>query len=709
MPLTDDVKTAVRSLFRSKATTAIAIVVLGLAIGANSSMFSLVNTLVLRPLAVPEPDRLTLVLRNDQENHDYRLISYPDYVDLRAGLQTFENLTAHNISMVGIGEGADVRRGFVDIVSSNYFDTFAAPLAYGRSFSIEEELPGAEIPVAIVSYRGWQRLGGTEDVLDSTLVVNGVATTIIGVARKGFSGTSALLAPELYVPLGMQARLSDSLSGGNRRSMSLRDNLQLMLIGRLRDGVSRAAANSDLARVSAGLSEEYPASNEHIVYEAHPPSRISVSTSPQEDDELAVVGIILMAMSLIVLLIAGFNLAALQDARNLSRRRELGVRLALGSGRIQLVRRLVVEALLLSLGGAILGLGISMVAPRLLAASLAHIAPFDIFLDGSLDWRILVATLSFSVLASLFVGLLPAIRASRADLVSDLKAGNEKSGKGRSKFGFSRGDLPVLFQLALSMVLLVSAGLFLKSAIQGLNIDPGFEVNRQVIMEVDPALAGYDEVQTRSVQRRMRERLRSVPGVREVALAGTTPFGISSRGGRAIDADLPLLETDAQGDRPGRGVALYTVSDGYFDVLEIPLLAGREFRDNETQQVGIIDELLAEQLFGEDNPIGRRVALVNSSFLDEAVEVVGVVATIRDSIFEQERNAHLYLPSSRFIVYNTQLHIATTAVPTSDLVGSLRGAAREVDEALPILDLRVPRQLLCPVWRQLLWPVSAAG
>lgn len=680
--ISTDFRHGVRSLLRTPGSAILAVLILGVGIGANSAMFSVINTLVLKPIAVPEPEQIQLVLRHETERRNYNSVSYPDYVDLRDGLQSFEHLAAHSLAMVGVGEGRETRRGFVDIVSANYFDMFGVVPAHGRWFTAAEEAPGALSPVAVLGYRTWQRLGGDPAVIGERIVVNGLPVTVVGVTPRSFSGTSSLLAPELYMPLGMFERLNNSLAGGSTRSLLERDNGQLLLLGRLRDGVTVEQAESDLVRVSSALAAEYPATNEHVVFEPHTPSRVSVSTSPQEDDELAVLSILLLAMSSIVLLVAGFNLAALQDARNLRRRRELGVRLALGAGRLRLVRQLVCEALALALAGSVVGLAIGAVAPRLLAGSLAAIAPFDIFLDGTIDWRIALATVAFAFLGALVVGLLPALRAARSDVVSDLKEGRETAA-GPRRFAWSRGDLPVLGQIALSTVLLVCAGLFVKSAMRGANVDPGFEVQRQALMEVDPSLAGYEEARTREVQNLLRGRLTQVPGVRSTAIAGSAPFGMTSYGAGVFDADAPR----PQGDERGQGAALYTVSDDYFSTLGISLLAGREFRAVEPVPVAIVDAKLARDLFGSENVVGRRIALENSDRLAGPAEVVGVVAGIRDSLFDREPQRHIYLPSSRHTIYNTQVHVATDRVPDAAMLSSLRNAAREVDPSLPVLAL----------------------
>lgn len=680
--MSQDLRTALRNLLRSPGRSLISVLVLGLAIGANSSMFSLVDTMLLSPLPIPEPEEITLVLQNDAEERNYGSISYPDYVDLRDSLRTFDGLAAHNLSMVAVGEGAQAQRGFVDIVSSNYFDTFEAPLARGRAFTAEEERRAGEW-VAILSYQGWRRRGGTDDIVGSRIMINGTPTTIVGVAPRGFSGTSALLSPEIYMPLGLAAALGDSLGAAQSTTeLDDRRNQQLLLVGRRSADASPALVSQDLERVSALLAEAHPGTNESLRFEAHAPSRISISTSPQQDDEIGIISTLLLSMSFIVLLVAGINLAALQDASNLARRREISTRLALGAEAARVVRWLLFETLLLALGGAVLGLAVATTVPRLLQESLARMAPFDVHLGSSVDWRIVVATLAFAVLASLLVGLLPALRAARADLVSDLKQTGEAPPSRRRRFGLARGDLPVAAQIAFSTVLLVCAGLFVLSTVRGSKVDPGFDTERQIIAEVDPGLAGYDPVQTAAAQERLRLAVAGLPDVRQVAFAGTTPFGMSSSGVGVASAEAAV---GSDGQVETRAATFYAVSDEYFSTLEIPVVAGREFRASEPNPVAILDELMAERLFGRENALGRRIVLPDSSRLEGSAEVVGVVATVRDRLFTSEPQAHVYLPTARTPVTNTQMHIATRRAPDATLVSDVRSTLRQADAQVPVL------------------------
>ena len=683
LPPWNDFKLALRTLRRTPATSVLAVVVLALGIGTNSAMLSLVNTLVLRPLPVHEPDRLTGVLQRDSETNNYTSVSYPNLVDLRESARAFESITGHSMGMVGIGEGSSTRRSFVSVVASNYFETFGVQPVVGRFFLPEEETPGSRIPVTVLGYRQWQRMGGSEDVLGEQIRVNGELLTVVGVAPRNFAGTSVLLAPEMFVPLGLQEKMVNDFMDDGRRGLEDRANGQLFLVGRLGDGVARDAANTDLARLSAALEAEYPGINEHQVFEAHELSRVSISTSPSTDDGVAALSTLLMAMALVVLLVAGLNLATVQGARMIARRHELAVRVAVGSGRYRLVRQLIAECLVLALGGAALGLVIAWIIPRALAASIGRLMPFELMLSGELDWRVILGTLGFSLVATLFVGLMPALRASRDDLTDDLKEGVKDTGD-RKRFGvFSRNDLPVVFELALSLVLLVSAGLFVRAALQSADLEPGFSLDQSVLLEIDPSLIGYEEDRGRDVATRLQHRLSEMPRVGDVAVAATVPFGMVSLGKRVVDLAAPEPEAD---ELPGVSARYNIVTGEYFSVLDIPLIQGRTFRPQEAGEVVVVDQLLAERLWPGETAVGRRVRFANDEDDEVGAEVIGVVGTVRESVFDRDDRPHVYEPFHQAYSANMHLHLQVSgAANDPQLLQSIRSAVGEVDEALPLL------------------------
>ncbi|HVS62827.1 MAG TPA: ABC transporter permease [Thermoanaerobaculia bacterium] len=686
--LLHEIRLALRNLRKSPGTTALAIAVLALGIGGNSAMFSIANSLLFRPFEFSEPERVVSVVDRDTESGRYRGVSYPNYLDLREATTSFEQLAVHTLAMAGLTEGEETRRTFVSLVSANYFDTFGVQPYRGRLLRPAEEASGAR--VAVLSHGLYERRGRGEDVIGETVRLNGLPYTVVGVAPPGFGGTSVLFSPDLWVPIDSHEALQNDFETDAGRSIHDRGNHSLIVFGRLRDGVDAESANADLERIALALASSDPAENEHHTFAAHPMSRVSVSTSPQTDDEMSMLSALLLSMATVLLLVAGLNLATLQGARGLARRREIAVRFALGGGRLSIIRQLMVESLLLALAAGVLGLGVGWMVPRLLVASIERFSPFQLMLRADPDWRVVAATLGFCVLAALFVGLLPAWRASRPDLAADLAEKIEGGGARRGRW-LARSDLPVLFEIALSMVLLVSAGLFLRGAFAASHLDPGFELDRQAVAEIDSSLLGYEEEQGKDLLARIEERLGRIPGVRSVGSAGIVPFGMVSLGKAVAPSEAGADPEDEQ-----RVAAAYNVAGpGYFETMDIPLLRGRAFRESEGSEVAVIDEVLAHELWPDAEAIGRHLRILGDEQgeLDE-IEVVGVVASIRDSVFDSEPGGHLWLSNDRQYMSNAHLHLLFDTEPDAALLGQIRAAIREVDGKLPVLALRSMRDHL---------------
>lgn len=680
-----EIRFALRNLRKSPGTTLLAVVVLALGIGGNAAMFNIANSLLFKPPAFPEPDRLMSVVSRDTETGNYRGVSYPNYADLRAAATSFESLALHNMAMAGITEGQETRRAFVAMVSADYFEAFRVQPYRGRFLRPDEEASSAR--VAVISHGLFERRGSAGDAIGGTLVLNGLAYTVVGVAPPGFGGTSILFSPDLWVPVDSTEALASDFELDAGRTIHDRAHRAFILFGRLRDGVDREQANADVARVAAALESSFPEVNEHQTFAVHPMSRISVSTSPQTDDEMSTLSILLLSMATVLLLVAGLNLTTLQSARGVARRREIAVRFALGCGRLAIVRQLLVESLLVALAAGVLGLGVAWAVPRLLLASMERFMPFQLMLRADLDWRVVAATVGFCVLAALFVGLMPALRASRPALVADLAEKIEGRGARRGRW-LGRADLPVLCEIALSMVLLVAAGLFLKGALSAAGIDPGFELDRQAIAEIDSGLVGYDEARGRELIVRLEERLTALPGVRSVGSAGTVPFGMVNLG-----ESVAPSEAGAEPERDQRVGARFNVAGpGYFETMEIPVLRGRAFRPTEEGSVAVIDERLAERLWPEVDAVGRHLRVLSdeSGKLGE-VEVIGVVRSIRNSVFDRQEEPQMWLSNRRQHMANAHLHVRFEAPPDAATLGQVRAAIREVDAGLPVLELRSMR------------------
>jgi predicted permease len=683
--LLHEVRLALRNLRKSPGTTALAVVVLAMGIGGTSAMSNIASALLFKPYAFPQPERVTSVVSRHVENGRSRGFSYSEYLELKAASTSFAGLAAHTQTLASITEGDETRRSFVEMVSSSYFDTFSVEPVAGRFLRPDEEVSRAR--VAVLSHGYAKRRGRPEDQVGRSITLNGTPYIVVGVAPPGFGGTSILFSPDLWVPLDSSEALRSGYEAGAGRSIHDPANRAWILFGRLREGVDRESASADTARIAAALAASSPDPEGRHTIEVRPMSRISGSWSPETDAAMATLSALLVSLATVLLLVAGLNLATLQGARGLARRREIAVRFALGSGRWSVIRQLLVESLLLALVAGVLGLGVGWAVPRLLLSSAAPFAPFQLMLNAELDWRVVAATASFCALAAVFVGLVPALRASRPDLVADLAEKTEGGGARRGSW-LARADLPVLLEIALSMVLLVAAGLFLKGAFRAAHVDHGFELDRQAIVEIDTQLIGYEGARRKDLLARLEQRLLVIPGVRSVSSAGTVPFGMID----LITAVAPA-EAGAQPEDAQRVVTSYNVAGpAYFETMGIPLLRGRTFRASEGPDVAVVDELLARRLWPDGEALGRRLRIHGDEENGPGeLEVVGVVGTIRDTLFEADRTPHLWLPDDRRSLPTAHLHLRFDREPDAAALGQVRAAIREVDGKLPVLALRTMR------------------
>ena len=347
-----DLRYGVRMLLKQPGFSATAIIVLALGIGANSAIFSIINAMLLKPLSIHRPGELVGVyVERTIAPGGYRPFSYPDFQDLREQAAAFTNLAAHNLTLVGVGDGEATRRVWADAVTADYFETFGVPLALGRAFTAAEERPGANLPVAIVSHDYWVREARRPDILGETILVNAEPLTIVGVTAAGFTGSSVLFRPEVWLPLGLYGTVATDIGSTPGGSLGARDNYTLMVKGRLGPGHSVESVAPELEAVAARLSRAYPATNEDWTLRAAPLPRLFMSTRPTTDGQFAALSALVLGMAGVVLLIACLNLANMLLARGASRRREMAIRLSLGSGRGRVVRQLLTEGFVLSVCG----------------------------------------------------------------------------------------------------------------------------------------------------------------------------------------------------------------------------------------------------------------------------------------------------------------------------------------------------------------------
>ena len=689
-----DLKHAFRALAARPAFALTATAVLAIGIGSNTAIFSLVNAFLFKPLAIQKPEELVGCFSRNTKRPDYRAFSYPNYVDLRAHNAVFTSLAAHNLAMVGLTEGERTRRVFADIVTANYFGTLGAPIHRGRAFAEEEEKPGARLPVAIVSYSFWRRRGADAEILGKSLRINGQLFTIVGIAAEGFSGTTAILSPDLYLPLGMYESLINDFEGHNR-TLASRDQHALILIGRLRPRMSLSTADAQLAPVAARLEQAYPSENKDQTFIVHPLSRLGVSTSPGNDNELLVPAALLLSMAAVVLLIASLNVANMMLARGAARRKEIAVRLALGGGRRDILRQLLVEGLVLALPGAIAGLAVASWSTSLLMRSMSGLLPIDLIYQSAPDFRVLSATILFCLLSTGIFALWPAFNLSRPDLVTDLKDGDHDLSAGKPARLFSRRNLLVVAQVSLSLMLLTAAGLFLRSAQRAAGISPGFRMDGIVLAEVDASLAGYDQTRGEQLYRLLLERVRAVPGVRDAAIGATVPFGMVSLG-RTLEKPGDPHPSPAPAN-----CRFNMASDRYFETLGIRLLAGRSFAAfdaGSTERVVILDQAAAKRLWPDGSALGRRVRMnLDDRAKPVEAEVVGIVGTVKNNIIGRSAEPQVYAAFGQEYQADVHLHIAIAGqggAAQERILEAVRKEIRAVDPRLPVLALRTMRDHL---------------
>jgi putative ABC transport system permease protein len=684
--LWQDLRFGARLLRKQPGFTFIAALTLALGVGVNTAIFSAVSSLLLRPSPYAQPERLAIVFTGaEQQPRVYDDFSYLNYLDYRDRNQSFGGLIAYRMTSAAIsntsGGGAD-RAEVVwgETVSGNYFDVLGAPPALGRGFRPEEDRTPNTHPVVVLGHGLWRRrFNADPTIVGRSVYLNGHPFTVIGVAPERFTGTKFALRMEFWVPLMMRARMNINDAWRTDRS---RQSLGLM--GRLKPGVTIAQAEADLSLIARELEKSYPQANEGRkvqvvteregrVNEAFPVMRLSSLLA------LAVVGL--------VLLIACVNVANLLLARGAARAREIGVRLSLGAGRGRIVRQLLTEGLLLSLMGGALGLLLAYWSADLLNATIPPM-PYLVDLNFAPDRLTLFWATGVSLLTSVIFGLAPALSASRADLVAVVKgAGGSGSGARR----LSLRNLLVMAQLAVSVVVLVCAGLFLRSLRNAQTSDLGFNVENLVSMQLDPELLGYNVEEGKRFYAELARRVASLPGVSSAAVAHILP--LSDNGW----STGPLIKEGEAPPPPNQGLYVNYSSVGvrYFETLGTRLLMGRDFTEHDgadATQVVIVNQELARRLYGgAESAIGKRFYLADSS--RSPYEIVGVAADGKYRNLYEDPRPYMFLPHQQYYISQATLTArAQSSGALQSVVEGMRREAQRLDPRLPVFDVRMAEQ-----------------
>jgi predicted permease len=711
----NDLKFAIRQFRKAPGFTVAAVTVLALGIGANSAVFGLVHALLFRSPGYAKPAEVVQLFSQDKKNpQSFRSFSYPTYRDIREQNAVFTDTMAYNLAMVGIGEKGDTRRVYASVVSSNYFSVLGVAPVQGRAFLPEEEAPGRNADVAIVSHGYWKRNGSNPALLGSQMVINGRRFSIVGVLPEGFTGTMHIFGSEVWLPLSVYDQVANEFHAADASSFGDRAARQLNVVGRLKPGLSAASAAPGLTRLAANLEQAFPVEQKDQTFIASSLPRFDNSARPSDDDAaLANFGTLVIGMAAVVLVVACLNLAAMLLARGAARRKEIAIRLAVGAGRARIVRQLLTEGLVLALLGGAVGLLLGLWSSDLLIASLGPLLPFDISWQSGPSITTLLATLGFCVLATLAFALAPALRLSRADAIEHLKQHPGEDVAGRRRKFLPRHPL-VAVQIGCSLALLTAAFLFIRGADKAASIDTGLQPGASFLVELDASLSGYEAPRARQLYRAVEERFGALPGVENASVSATVPFGMVGL--------ARLVERPGAADSLPLRVSFNTVGETYFSTVGLPLLRGRNFTSAESNAesgpaVAVIDDVLAKKLWPNEDALGQHLQFAGDRrgsgdiAPGQPIEVVGIVPTTRSAVFAKlQPGGAMYLPFARAFQNNAFFYVRfAPGQRESDSTRAelLRRTVREIDPALPVLSLRTFEQHLNSNLQ--LWMVRAAA
>lgn len=670
-------RNAVRLLFKTPGFTLVAICSLAIGIGATSAMFSFADGLLLRPLPVREADRVLNVSTVASAAFGTNIaVSYPDYRDFRDGNRTFESLLAAGFSSFGFSPNAKAlpKITYGMYVSGNFFRTLGVSPMLGRAFLDSEDQAIGRDAVAVLGHDFWKaQYGANRAVIGSSIWLNGVPFTIIGVAPKQFTGIDQILKPAVFVPLAM----SPTLGQGN--NLEKRDIRWLTVKGRLKPDATIAQADLDLRGIANRLQQMYPQSNRNQRVQVQSEFTFRLQQSPPNTALVAM----LFLLALCVLLVACANVTGLLLSRARARTREMAVRLAIGAGRGDLIRQLMLENLLLALAGGLAGIVIAYAG-----ASFFNSIPIptDIPLsyNVSVDRRVLLFTVAASLVSTFVFGLMPALQSTRLNLVSALKAADADSGGKPRLWG---RNLIVAGQVALSLLLLIVSAVLLQGFRDELVQGPGFRTDRLYLTSLDTGPVHYSGDQTSRFYRDLLEKTRQAPGVRSVALATSVPMlgGLS-------ESVVPEGYTMPRGEQAFTIFGAF-VSDGYFSTLDIPLVRGRDFRDSDradTPRVAVVNSFFANHYWPRQDAIGKRFHLNNAT--GPLVEIVGIAKNSKYFWIAEPPVDFLYLPYTQnngdAPIPALTLLTESAAPDSSGLAAVVREVVRGIDPNMPVHDER---------------------
>jgi predicted permease len=680
--LMQDVRYGLRTLAKSPGFTAIAILTLALGIGANTAIFSIVNTLLLRPMPVKDPQRIDVLAFQQKQGPIQILFSVADYRDLRTqNADVFSDLIGYQIGMDGLNVNGKADRILTTYVTGNYFTGLGIRPALGRLILPSEgEAPLAD-PVMVLSYAYWKtRFGGDPDVVGRKVSVDGHPVTIVGVAPESFSGTNPFFSVQGYLPMGMMF-----IEGFPSDLMTNRQNRILFVLGRLQPGKSLRQAQASLDVVSQRLAQAYPNDDKDLSIQAYPELRARPVPDPK--NAVLVVSTLFLSLAALVLLLACANVANILLVRATVRGREMAIRAALGAARSRLIRQLLTESLLLALAGGVAG----MLLGQLGSSAIASV-PIQLDVPShftfAFDWRVFSFAFGAALLTGLIVGIVPAVRASRGNLATILHEGGRSVAGGRQRFR----NVLVMAQVGGSLTLLIIAGLFTRSlaATQRLS-DLGFDPSHVLNLSMDPNEIGYNEQQGREFYKNLLSRVRALPGVASASIANSVPMGYYS--------NFEPVTIEGYEPPPGKSVPTLNynvISPDYLKTLGIALLRGRTFTDADDDKapyVAIVNEAMVKEYWPKLDPIGRRFKI--GSDQKHFIEVVGVAKDSRYQGLSGPINPYFYLPVVQHYAINSleTLQVHTAGAPGA-MIPEMERVIESLAPELPVFDVKTMTEAL---------------
>ena len=694
--LWQDIRYGARMLRKAPGFTAVAVLTLALGIGANTSIFSMVDWLMLRPLPVKDAGQLTYLVAQLKSGGYENGFSFPNYDDIRnQSTSVFSNVAGvQPFQMDGLNADGKTMQIWTNYVTGNFFEMLGIKPALGRFILPSEGKVAGADPVLVLSYSYWQaHFDEDPNVIGRKVAVNGQPVTIIGIAPKGFQGALAILDTQGYLPVSMAgttlAAKSDVLT--NRQ-----DEIGMILIGRLKPGENLLAAQPVLRVIAKRLSSQYPTIDKWSSMEAR--KLTAAPPSAGNSQPLPVIAGLFLFLAGMVLLLACVNVANLLLVRAGVRGREMAVRAALGAGRGRLMRQLFTESILLALLGCAGGIALGIGGSRALN-SLNLGTAIPVRLDFNFNWRVFSYAFAAALLTGIVVGFVPAIRASLGNLNEVLhEAGRTTTGR-RQRM---RSTL-VVAQVAGSLMLLIVAGLFVRSLRNVQHTNLGFDPSHVLNISMDPHEAGYDSAKGARFLHDLAERVRTLPGVRSASIAATVPMGLETYG-----ADLKIVGYEPPKDQGSIFAGENGVSPEYFETMNIPLVEGRGFLDSDeanAPHVAIINETMAKKYWRGKDTLGRQFTIV-----DDPAHPVQIVGVVKDSVtgsISETIGPYFYLPFTQKYIAPATLQVRTKAAPESMASGIL-GIIREIEPAMPTFDVQTMTKALDTINGLMLYRLGAS-